>query len=62
MILPPLVFLGCLTPICLLVRPSAGPLEGQTSPDTTYFNGTARFKKCKQLFEYQHLLLLRDIW
>ncbi len=19
-------------------------------------------KKCKQLFEYQHLLLLRDIW
>jgi hypothetical protein len=25
-------------------------------------NGTARFKKCKQLFEYQHLLLLRDIW
>jgi hypothetical protein len=24
-------------------------------------NGTARFKKCKQLFEYQHLLLLRDI-
>jgi hypothetical protein len=25
-------------------------------------NGTARLKKCKQLFEYQHLLLLRDIW
>jgi hypothetical protein len=25
-------------------------------------NGTARFKKCKQLFEYKHLLLLRDIW
>jgi hypothetical protein len=24
-------------------------------------NGTMRFKKCKQLFEYQHLLLLRDI-
>jgi hypothetical protein len=24
-------------------------------------NGTARFKKCKQLFEYQHLLVLRDI-
>jgi hypothetical protein len=24
--------------------------------------GTARFKKCKQSFEYQHLLLLRDIW
>jgi hypothetical protein len=25
-------------------------------------NGTVHFKKCKQLFEYQHLLLLRDIW
>jgi len=25
-------------------------------------NGTVRFKKCKQLFEHQHLLLLRDIW
>ncbi len=24
--------------------------------------GTAHFKKCKQLFEYQHLRLLRDIW
>ncbi len=24
-------------------------------------NGTVRLKKCKQLFEYQHLLLLRDI-
>ena len=25
-------------------------------------NGTAQFKKCKQLFRYQHLLLLKDIW
>ncbi len=25
------------------------------------YNATARFKKCKQLFEYKHLLLLRDI-
>jgi hypothetical protein len=25
-------------------------------------NGTTRFKKCKQLSEYQHLLLFRDIW
>ncbi len=25
-------------------------------------NGTACFKKCKQLFEYEHLLLLRDMW
>jgi hypothetical protein len=24
----------------------------------TKCNGTAQFKKCKQLFEYQHLLLL----
>jgi hypothetical protein len=23
-----------------------------------FYNGTAQFKKCKQLFEYQHLLLL----
>jgi hypothetical protein len=27
-----------------------------------FANGTACFKECKQLFEYQHLLLLRDIW
>jgi len=25
-------------------------------------NGTAHFKICKQLFEYLHFLLLRDIW
>jgi hypothetical protein len=25
------------------------------------YNGTARFKKHKQLFEYKHLLLIRDI-
>jgi hypothetical protein len=25
-------------------------------------NGTACFKKCKHLFEYQHLLLLTEIW
>ncbi len=31
------------------------------SKTLTLINGTARFKKCKQLFEYQHLLLLRDI-
>jgi hypothetical protein len=28
----------------------------------TKFNGTTHFKKCKQLCEYQYLLLLRDIW
>jgi hypothetical protein len=25
-------------------------------------SATGHFKKCKQLFKYQHLLLLRDIW
>jgi hypothetical protein len=25
-------------------------------------NGTAPFKKCKQLLQYQHFLLVRDIW
>jgi hypothetical protein len=29
---------------------------------TEIVNGTVSFNKCKQLFEYQHLLLLRDIW
>jgi hypothetical protein len=28
----------------------------------TFYNDTASFLKCKQLFEYQHLLLLRGIW
>jgi hypothetical protein len=28
----------------------------------TQLNGTAHFKKCEQLFEYQHLPLLRDSW
>jgi hypothetical protein len=27
-----------------------------------FVNGTVHLKKCKQLFECQHLLLLRDIW
>jgi len=25
-------------------------------------NGTAQINKCKPLFEYQHLSLLRDFW
>ncbi len=25
-------------------------------------NGTAHFKKHKQLYEYKHILFLRDIW
>jgi hypothetical protein len=24
--------------------------------------GTVHFTKCEQLFEYQHLQILRDIW
>jgi hypothetical protein len=30
--------------------------------ESIFYNGTMRFKKCKQLFEHQHLLLLRDMW
>jgi hypothetical protein len=30
--------------------------------DETIVNGTAQFKNCKKMFEYQHILLLRDIW
>ncbi len=26
-----------------------------------FLNGTSHFKKCKQLFEHQYLLILRDI-
>jgi len=29
---------------------------------TSLINRTARLKKCKQLFEYRHLLLLSDTW
>ncbi len=32
------------------------------SMNELWANGIAHFKKCKQLFEYRHLLLLRDIW
>ncbi len=34
---------------------------GDRHPETGT-NGTVHFKKCKQLFEYQQILLLRDIW
>jgi hypothetical protein len=38
-------------------------VEGETEKDFKLeIDGTACFKKCKQLLEYQHLLLLRDIW
>jgi hypothetical protein len=40
-----------------LPKPDAGVSKEIEKP-----NGTAQFKQCKQLFEYQHLLLLRDIW
>ena len=32
------------------------------APTDKFDNGTGRFKNCKQLFEYKHLLVLRDIW
>jgi hypothetical protein len=35
-------------------------LRGISVMSFNQWNGT--FKKCKQWFEYQHLLLLRDIW
>jgi hypothetical protein len=31
-------------------------------PEAEWSNGTARFKKCKQLFEYRHLLLLSSFF
>jgi hypothetical protein len=34
----------------------------QNDTNRNDLNGTACFKKYKQLFEYQHLFLLRDIW
>ncbi len=42
-------------------------IDCKSLPDMSIFilskdNGIARFGKCKQLFEYQHLLLNRDIW
>jgi hypothetical protein len=35
------------------------PVIGKLNLDK---NGTPRFKKNEQLFEYKHLLLLRDTW
>jgi hypothetical protein len=34
----------------------------QGPQNTVVVNGTAHFENFKQLFESQHLLLLRDIW
>jgi hypothetical protein len=36
--------------------------DALVSSHTYSLNGTVHFKKGKQLFEYHHLLLLRDIW
>ncbi len=41
------------------VLPPGGKSWQLISP---HYNGTACFKKRKQQFEYQHLLLPRDIW
>jgi len=40
-------------------QPRLSLLSHQVCPP---FNETTRFKTCEQWFEYQHLLLLRDIW
>ncbi len=42
--------------------PEIGHVNEQDSFNRLYINGTAHFKKRKLLFEYKHLLLLRDIW
>jgi hypothetical protein len=36
-------------------------LGSASAHSARYYNGTARFEKCKQLFEYQHLLLILEI-
>ena len=56
-------FLSCTGPEELETR----QLNGAETPNITTLrimtqhNGTAHSEKCKQLFEYQHSLLLRDI-
>ncbi len=59
----PLAHIGC-------VNEPLGSYEGLIGTNI-YFskqvnllvcNGTERFEKCKQLLEYQNLLLLSDIW
>ncbi len=49
------------THTCWLAHSQSVP-HTQTDGRIMLANGTANFKKCKQLFEYQHLLLFRDIW
>jgi len=34
----------------------------ECSIEANIHNGTAHLEKCKQLLEYQNLLLLSDIW
>jgi hypothetical protein len=52
--------LGCLYLASLhSFRPGAYPIMEHLKGVR---NGTVCFKKCKQLFAYQHLLLIRDIW
>jgi hypothetical protein len=49
----------------LLVEPDPKAFEimkGKKCFEVDFPNGTARFTKCKQLYDYKHLLLLRDIW
>jgi hypothetical protein len=50
-------------PWLLILPPDSGWTDSQQSGKKfKQINGTVRLNKCKQLFEYQHLLLLRAIW
>jgi hypothetical protein len=46
----------------ILGKPFVACIFVATQTREKWVNGSAHFVKCKQLFEYQHLLLLRDIW
>ena len=47
---------------CKKRGPGDQPTAATVKTPYAIHNGTVRFKKCKQNFEYQHVLLLRDIW
>jgi hypothetical protein len=46
----------------VLIKRETGLKDNIQRCVTIQHNGTAGFKKCKQLFEYLHLFLFRDIW
>jgi hypothetical protein len=49
-----------LQPGLIFARKARSLPRGEREP-LRYFNGIASFKKCKQLLEYQYLLLLRHL-